>query len=61
MSSIKQNFYFFQIKFELINILSRPATYLNVINTHRLGLVKIHEKINKGEPEIGRSKGALLF
>ena len=35
--------------------------YLNVINTHRLCLVKIYEKINKGEPGVGRSKGALLF
>ena len=44
-------------------ILSRPATYLNVFNTHRLGIVKIYEKINKGESGIGRSmeQGVLLF
>ena len=32
-------------------LLSSPATYLNVINKHRLGLVKTYKKINKGEPE----------
>ena len=40
---------------------SRPATYSNVFNTHRLGLAKIYEKINKGESGVGRSKGAFLF
>ena len=33
----------------------------NVFNTHRLGLVKNYEKINKGELGVGRSNGALLF
>ena len=45
-------------------VLSRSATYSNVFDTHRLGLVKIYEKVNKGESgvgEVGRSKVALLF
>ena len=36
--------------------MSRPATYSNVFNTHRLGIVKIYEKINKGESGVGRSR-----
>ena len=33
----------------------RPATYSNVLNTHRLGIAEIYEKINEGESGVGRS------
>ena len=46
---------------ELRGEVSRSATYSNVFNTHRLGLVQIYKKINNGEPGVGRSKGSLLF
>ena len=36
--------------------MSRPATYLNVFNTHRLGIVEIYKKIGKGESGVGRSR-----
>ena len=35
---------------------SRPGTYLNIINMHGLGLAKIYEKINKKEPGVGRNR-----
>ena len=37
-------------------VVSRPATYSNVLNTHRLGIVEICEKNNEGESGVGRSR-----
>ena len=42
----------FDLELELRGEVSCFATHLNVFNTHRLGLVKIYEKIIKEEPEI---------
>ena len=41
---------------ELRGKMSRPAMYSNVLNTHRLGIVEIYEKINEGGSGVGRCR-----